>query len=438
MNIVLLSGGSGKRLWPLSNDIRSKQFLKLFKNEAGEYESMVQRVYSQILEADADANVAIATGKAQLSTIKNQVGEEVAVCVEPARRDTFAAIVLATAFLHSEQGVGLDETVVICPVDPYVDGDYFQALKELYAFATDNDSNLSLMGVEPTSPSDKFGYIIPETEEKYSRVEAFKEKPSVEIARDYIAQGALWNCGVFAFRVGYLLEKAKELIGFTSYIDLYNTYENVEKISFDYAVVEKETQIDVMRFAGQWKDIGTWDTFSEELPEQIIGQGMLNDVCENTHIINELNIPILGMGLKDFVVAASGDGILISKKEQSGDIKSYVNQWQDQVMFAEKSWGRYEVMDMEPRSMTIKVTLNPGSKMNYHSHEHRDEVWTVISGKGSSVVDGMVEPISAGDVITMQAGCKHMVFADTELKIMEVQIGEEISVHDKKKYEWES
>ena len=103
MNIILLSGGSGKRLWPLSNDVRSKQFIKLFKNNDG-YESMVQRVYRQVTTVDADAKITIATSKSQASAIKNQLGEKASICVEPCRRDTFPAIALAAAYLHDELG----------------------------------------------------------------------------------------------------------------------------------------------------------------------------------------------------------------------------------------------------------------------------------------------------------------------------------------------
>ena len=132
MNIILLSGGSGKRLWPLSNDIRSKQFIKIFKQpNSDEYESMVQRVYRQIKSVDPSAKVIIATSKTQVSAINNQIGSDVGISVEPCRRDTFPAIALATAYLHDVQGVSEDEAVVVCPVDPYVEQDYFEAIKSL-------------------------------------------------------------------------------------------------------------------------------------------------------------------------------------------------------------------------------------------------------------------------------------------------------------------
>lgn len=436
MNIVLLSGGSGKRLWPLSNDVRSKQFIKIFKTPEGEYESMVQRVYRQIKTVDSKAGVTIATSKSQVSSIYNQLGENVGICVEPCRRDTFPAIALAGAYLHDVKGVGLEEAVVVCPVDPYVENDYFKRLKELAALAEAGEANLVLMGIEPTYPSEKYGYIIPEGSSEVSRVLSFKEKPDAKTAAEYIQKGALWNGGVFAFRLKYVLKKAHELIDFTDYADLYAKYELLKKISFDYAVVEKEPNIQVMRFAGEWKDLGTWNTLTEAMGETSVGEAIFNEACENVHVVNELDVPVLCMGLKDVVVSASPEGILVSDKEQSSYIKPFVDAIDQKIMFAEKSWGSFRIIDVEEESLTVKVTLNPGHGMNYHSHERRDEVWTVISGQGRTIVDGKEQAVKAGDVIRMKAGQKHTVYADTELKLIEVQLGKDIDVQDKQKFEY--
>ena len=433
MNIVLLSGGSGKRLWPLSNDIRSKQFIKIFKTEDG-YESMVQRVYRQIKKIDTDAKVTIATSKTQVSAIHNQLGDEVGISVEPCRRDTFPAIALATAYLHDVLGVSEDEAVVVCPVDPYVEDDYFAALKALGEQADKGEANLVLMGIEPTYPSEKYGYIIPESKDEVSAVSTFKEKPDTKTAESYIAQGALWNGGVFAYKLKYVLDRAHEFIDFTDYSDLFAKYDTLTKISFDYAVVEKESKIQVMRFRGQWKDLGTWNTLTEAMEDNAIGDAMMNEDCTGVNIINELNVPILAMGLHDVVISASPEGILVSDKEQSSYIKTYVDKIDQQIMFAEKSWGSFRVLDVEDKSLTIKVTLNPGNRMNYHSHKNRDEVWVCISGEGTTIVDGMEQEFTVGDVITMQAGCRHTVFAKTELQLIEVQLGEDINVQDKQKF----
>ena len=434
MNIVLLSGGSGKRLWPLSNDIRSKQFIKIFKTDDGQYESMVQRVYRQIKKIDSDAKVTIATSKTQVSAIHNQLGDEVGISVEPCRRDTFPAIALATAYLHDVLGVPEDEAVVVCPVDPYVEDDYFAALKALGEQADKGEANLVLMGIEPTYPSEKYGYIIPVSKDEVSAVSTFKEKPDAKTAESYIAQGALWNGGVFAYKLKYVLDRAHELIDFTDYSDLFAKYDTLTKISFDYAVVEKEDKIQVMRFRGQWKDLGTWNTLTEAMQDNAIGDAMMNEDCSGVNIINELNVPILAMGLHDVVISASPEGILVSDKEQSSYIKPYVDKIDQQIMFAEKSWGSFRVLDVEDKSLTIKVTLNPGNSMNYHSHKNRDEVWVCIAGQGKTIVDGMEQEFTVGDVVTMQAGCRHTVFAVTELQLIEVQLGEDINVQDKQKF----
>lgn len=437
MNIILLSGGSGKRLWPLSNDVRSKQFIKIFKKEDGLYESMVQRVYRQIKTVDTDASVVVATSKSQVSSIHNQLGDDVGICVEPCRRDTFPAIALACSYLKDVQKIDINEPVVVCPVDPYVEDDYFKALQDLSTEAVNSSSNLVLMGIEPTYPSEKYGYIIPSDKEKVSKVLSFKEKPTKEVAEEYIKKGALWNGGVFAFKLKYVLEKAHELIDFTDYDDLFSKYDSLTKISFDYAVVEYEKEIEVIRFKGMWKDLGTWNTLTEAMEENIVGKGELNDTCKNVHIINEMDTPILAMGLHDVVISASPEGILVSDKEQSSYIKPFVDKYEQQVMFAEKSWGSFNVLNIDDKSMTIKVTLNEGHRMNYHSHEHRNEVWVVTSGTGTTIIDGMKQNVSAGDVITMAKGVRHTIIANTELKLIEIQLGTDISVHDKQKFELE-
>lgn len=435
MNVILLSGGSGKRLWPLSNGIRSKQFIKIFKKPDGTYESMIQRMYRMIKKIDSEAIITVATSKAQVSAIHNQLGKSVGISVEPCRKDTFAAIALVAAYLHDVKGVGPEESVIVCPADPYVDEDYFEALKTLYNQVQNSKAKLILMGIEPTYPSEKYGYILPKSTDKLADVLSFKEKPEVAVAKKYIAQGALWNGGVFAFKLKYVLECEQKLLGTMNYHSLFTRYSTLPKISFDYAVVEKEPSIQVMRFSGQWMDLGTWNTLTDAMDEKIIGKVVTDKSCNNVYVLNEMNVPVIAMGLKNVVISVSPDGILVSDMEKSSYIKPFVDDLDQQIMFAEKSWGNFRVLDIENDSMTIKVILNAGYHMNYHSHDYRDEVWIVIRGQGKVIVDSEEKLIKAGDVITVAAGCKHTVIANTELQIIEVQIGKEISVSDKHKYD---
>ncbi len=435
MHVVLLSGGSGKRLWPLSNDIRSKQFIPLFPQVDGSYLSMAQRVFRQIRKVDKEADITVATSKSQVSTLKNQLGDEVDISVEPCRRDTFPAIVLVSAYLHDVKGVGLDEAVAVCPVDPYVSTDYYKAVEHLTELAAEGRADLMLMGIEPTYPSEKYGYIMPASKEKVSQVLSFKEKPTAAKAADYIAKGALWNSGVFAYRLGYVLEKAHELLDFKGYEDLYENYANLAKISFDYAVVEKEKSIGVLRYAGEWKDLGTWNTLTEIMQDAFIGDVIMDDSCRDTHVVNEMDVPVLVMGGQNLVVAASPEGILVADKEASSHIKPYVENLTQQVMFAEKSWGSFKIVDVEEDSLTIKVTLNAGHGMNYHSHKHRREIWNVVSGEGTVLLDGQEMKVKTGDIVELPVGCRHKVTADTAMIIMEMQMGEAITKADKIKWE---
>ena len=309
--------------------------------------------------------------------------------------------------------------------------EYYETVEKLEKLAENGPASLYLMGIEPSYPSEKYGYILPMSSKEVSSVKEFKEKPDTAKAEKYIEQGALWNAGVFAFKIGYLLDKAHSMVDFTDYRDLYEKYDTLTKISFDYAVVEKEKSIKVMRYSGEWKDVGTWNTMAEVMSDVTKGNAALDETCVNTNVVNELDIPILCMGCKGMIIAASGDGILVADKERSGYMKPYVDKISTDIHFAEKSWGTYTVIDAQPGSMTVKIELQKGNSMKYHAHEHRDEVWTIISGHGKTIVDGMEQSIKPGDVITIASGCKHTITADTDMSIIEVQIGDEIAQSDK-------
>lgn len=436
MNIILLSGGSGKRLWPLSNDVRSKQFLKIFRKADGTKESMAMRMYRMIKEIDPNSFITIATSENQIPQIKAQLGEQVGISVEPTRKDTFPAIALAAAYLKKE-GIGADESVVVCPVDPYVDIDYFECLKELSDEA--GNANLTLMGIEPTYPSEKYGYIIPTSKNHISSVSEFKEKPDEETAKRYIKAGALWNGGVFAFKLSYVLDIAISLFGTDDYNKLFDKYGELQKISFDYAVVEKEKSINVVRFGGSWKDLGTWNTLTEAMDEYIAGNAIANG-CENTHIINELQIPVITLGLKDCVVAATPDGILVSDKERSPDLKSFVSD--ARPMYERRSWGEYKVLDYKihqdkNNSLVKELILTPGQHISYQRHSHRTEVWTFTEGTGELIINGEIKKVHRGDVAVIKVGVKHAIKSITELHIIEVQIGDELTEDDIERLNWD-
>lgn len=446
MKLVLLSGGSGKRLWPLSNDTRSKQFLKVLEGREGQKESMVQRVWNQIEAVGLNESTVIATSKLQRDMIRSQVGTDIPLIIEPERRDTFPAIALAASYLHSEEQASEDEIVVVLPVDPYVEDGFFERVKDLESVLRDSKADLALMGVTPTYPSSKYGYIVPEgnvEENSYFTVDCFTEKPSEEAAVGLINQRALWNCGVFAFRLGYLLQILQEKNLPLSFEKLYSEYVELPKISFDYEVVEKANHIVALPYSGYWKDLGTWNTLTEEMATSQIGKGVLTDDSDNTHLVNELDIPVTVLGVKDVVVAASPDGILVADKASSPKIKEIIGDWNYPPMYEERLWGWSRVLDYakydeETEMVTKRIHISKGKNSTYHYHNLRDEVWTIVRGEGELALDDYIRRVKAGDIIHLPAGKKHGIHALTDLEFIEVQTGKVISNEDTIRliYDW--
>ncbi|WP_418040788.1 sugar phosphate nucleotidyltransferase [Paenibacillus xylanilyticus] len=442
MRIVLLSGGSGKRLWPLSNDTRSKQFLKVLEGPQGQSESMVQRVWRQLQQTGLSEQATIATSKPQVEILRSQLGEEVDLVVEPERRDTFPAIALTAAYLYSVQGVGLNETVAILPVDPYVEESFFYKVTELDQVLENSGAELALIGVQPTYPSEKYGYIVPEqrigTKDEpmeYAKVSRFQEKPREAEAAEMIEQSALWNCGVFAFKLNYLINLLIELELPIQYEEMLKQYGRLEKISFDYQVVEKASRIVVTPYDGYWKDLGTWNTLTDEMSTNIVGKGVVTDSSLNTHLVNELNIPVCVLGVSNVIVATSPDGILVSEKEASPQIKEVLKDSAERPMYEERRWGCYKVLDYTRNSMgeevlTKRIIIEADKNLSYQYHLKRNEVWTVVSGQGEFILDGDLQRIHQGDTISIPSGGKHSVKAITELEIIEVQMGSELIEED--------
>ncbi|MFA5005852.1 MAG: sugar phosphate nucleotidyltransferase [Candidatus Izemoplasmatales bacterium] len=426
MNIVILSGGSGKRLWPLSNEVRSKQFLKVLKKPDGTYESMLQRIYRQINKTDPHAVITIATSGTQVPLIKNQLGAEVNISVEPCRKDTFAAIALATAYQHDVLRLSLDDVVIVCPVDAMVEDDYFNTFMELEEQAKKDDTKLILLGIEPSYPSEKYGYIIPKSNSHIDSVELFMEKPNIDVAKEYITRGALWNAGVFAYQVQYVLKKAAEMFGTSNYNQLCSSYESIQKISFDYAIVEKETSIKVVRYSGSWNDMGTWNALSNSLNETSIGQVIFGEGCVNTNVISELSLPIVALGLNNLIIVANPDGILVSDKQASEKLKHYVGDICGHPLYEEFEWGSSKVVDtLKSNGKVIKtkhIIIYSGHTFIRSIQSAYSTSLTVIDGKGWCSVDGESIGIFPGFSLLLHPNKEYHFIAAQQAHIIEVHI----------------
>lgn len=450
MKIILLSGGSGQRLWPLSNGAQAKQFLRLLKSPDGEKESMVQRVVRQIKEAGLLESITVATSAAQADMISNQLSEYgVDIVTEPARRDTFPAIALAAAYLQKEKHCPADETVVVMPCDPYTESGYFQTIAKMVKAVEAKAADLVLMGITPTNPSSKFGYIVPQAadaEKDIRQVHRFVEKPKHELAEQLLTEGALWNGGVFAFRLGYITSILDKYVSAPSFAEVRSRYQEFPKISFDYEVAERAESVAVIPFTGQWKDLGTWNALTEELPNQTIGKVVLDPEAKNTHVVNELSMPLICLGTDNLVVAASSDGILVADKAHSEELKTHLAKLGPDArpMYEERRWGEYKVIDHiefpdGQKVLTKQLCIKAGKNISYQVHHQREEVWTIINGTGRVVLSGEERIVKAGDVVHVRREQFHAIRAITDLYIIEVQSGERLTEDDitRYPYNWE-
>lgn len=438
MKLVLLSGGSGKRLWPLSNDARSKQFLKVLENQEGQQVSMVQRVWGQLKSVGLDQSSVVATSKAQVDMIQNQLGFDVPLIAEPERRDTFPAIALAATYLYSIEGINTNEVISVLPVDPYVEDPFFHRVKELERVLSSSNADLALMGVKPTYPSSKYGYIIPKidhNDDSFFNVSHFREKPTEKQAEELILQNALWNCGVFAFKLDYILTLLMEKGLPIQYEELLKQYSKLPKISFDYEVVEKAKHIVALPYDGYWKDLGTWNTLTEEMATNQIGKAIISEDSKNTHVVNELDLPITVLGVSNIVVASSPDGILVTEKSASPRIKDLLVDIDQRPMYEERRWGWYRVLDYTSfenghEVLTKRIGVNAGHNLSYQMHFKRNEVWTIINGEGLFVLNDKMISVQAGDVLHIPVLAKHAIKAITDLEFIEVQTGNDLVEED--------
>ncbi|SEP10297.1 sugar phosphate nucleotidyltransferase [Paenibacillus sp. OV219] len=457
MRIVLLCGGSGKRLWPLSNEIRSKIFLKLLPvnaTNAGSAdsgkESMIQRVCRQLEEAGLLTFASVVAHQRQEGITQHHIGNRIPFIAEPHRRGTFHAITLAAAYLHAKQLAGMEETICVIPADLYADVDFLSMLCQFPSVLAASGAELALLGVTPGHPSTQFGYIVPKPDQTasysastassappagYAMVEQFTEKPDEATAEQLINRDAMWNCGIFAFSLKFILDIMARKGLPTDYDELLACYEQLPEQSFDVEVVEKTVSAAVIPYHREWRDLGDWNVLPHYLGgSKIVGAGSVSNDSAGTHIVNELQQPIHVIGVPNIIVAASSDGILVAHKQAANRIKSMHHDGQ-RLMYGEERWGSYRVLNYSlpeqgPQTMTRLIQLLPLKAISYHAHKQREEYWTILSGTGEFILEAASRQVQAGDMLHIPAGVKHAIRALSALEYIEVQIGNELDEND--------
>lgn len=429
---ILLSGGSGKRLWPLSGPARSKQYIRFLPDEkTGQPCSMVQRIWRQLQAASLAQNCLICAGQNQIDILHSQLGE-VPIAAEPACLDTFPAVALSCAYLTSKMHARPDDAVCIMPVDPYTDESYFAALKRMPQVLQDSGAQVVLMGIRPLSPSGGFGYMLPERNQgNFLSIREFVEKPDPARAEELIAQGALWNGGVFCLRIGTVLDRLRTGGFPTDYDELYRQYDALPAISFDYAFVEHCPRLAAIPFEGTWKDIGSWGAVSKIAQSAAPDNCRIDDSCRNVFAVNKTNIPLVLLGVSNLVAAVSGDGILIADPASELALKQVVDTLPARPAFEEKSWGTAVVLDYfeeDGLCCTVqKITVKSEACLHAEMLTPANGSFSVLKGSGRFLCAGNETQLSPGQCVSLPAGAAYSACAGKEGLILILSRQEPVS-----------
>lgn len=450
MKTVILAGGGGSRLFPLSRSCYPKQFLHI----AGEKSLLVQTI-ERFLGLAAPEDIIIVTNKDYIyhvqAELKEAKAEAAHIITEPAGRNTAPAISLAMAYIKEKFTAADDETIFISPADHLIKpaGEFRKIIAGAEKIAGSN--KIVTFGIVPDKPETGYGYIktAGKIAETAYAVEAFKEKPDHETAENYVKAGCYyWNSGMFMFSLKAMEQElqtyAPEIYGIyqKGYQELLNNFEKLPDISIDYAVAEKSAMMALVPLTGlYWNDIGSWDAIAETFSDSngnMYSGDVIAENCTNTMILGQERL-IAGLDLQNLMIVDTPDVLLVAQKGKSQDVKQLVNKLkkekrkevdENRTMF--RPWGSYTILAEGEGYKVKRITVNPGAKLSLQLHYHRSEHWTVISGTGKLTLDDKEVFFRENESTYIPIGVRHRLEnpGKLPLSIIEVQNGKYLGEDD--------
>jgi len=443
---VILAGGSGTRLWPISRELYPKQLLKLFGNK-----TLIQQTFSRLKKLIPPKKIYIITNKSFEEDIYLQLKRlgmiKENILVEPAQRNTAPAIALASKKIFNKDKSAI---ILTCPADHLIkpDKEFIRAVK--IAFPVAQKNFLVTFGIAPTHPSSEYGYIKTKSKIKKQKskiigyqIEKFIEKPDKEEAEDLIKKGGLWNSGIFIWKAKIILQEIRKNLPEVYKAIESQSYLSLQPVSIDKGILEHSKKIRAIPANFQWQDIGSWKSLYQLLPkdasQNVLNEKVLESGCQNCLIYGSQKRIVAAIGLEDLIVVDTEDAVLVSHKEKTHEVKELLERMKKnnfpqylQHPTIYRPWGSFTVIEEGKNFKVKKVVIKPKEKLSLQFHKQRSEHWVVLKGLAKVELNDKIFYLKPHQSIDIPVEAKHRLInpGRENLEIIEIQNGEYLGEDD--------